>query len=46
MACVIAESCIEPKDTCVDTCPVDCIHPKRNTIYEDGCPGFGEVPQL
>ena len=38
---VIAESCFEPKDTaCVDACPVDCIHPKKNTTYDDGRLGF------
>jgi NAD-dependent dihydropyrimidine dehydrogenase PreA subunit len=32
MAYVIAEPCIGTKDTaCVDACPVDCIHPKKNT---------------
>src|SRR6185295_17484222 len=47
MAYVIAEPCIGVKDTaCVDACPVDCIHPKKNTTYEDGRPGFEEVPQL
>jgi NAD-dependent dihydropyrimidine dehydrogenase PreA subunit len=31
MAFIIAEPCIEVKDTaCVDACPVDCIHPKRD----------------
>ena len=31
MAYVIAEPCIGVKDTtCVDACPVDCIHPKKN----------------
>jgi NAD-dependent dihydropyrimidine dehydrogenase PreA subunit len=36
MAYVIAEPCIGVKDTaCVDACPVDCIHPKKNTTYED-----------
>jgi NAD-dependent dihydropyrimidine dehydrogenase PreA subunit len=41
MAYVIAESCFEPKDTaCVDACPVDCIHPKKNTTYDDGLSGF------
>ena len=30
MAYVIAEPCIGVKDTaCVDACPVDCIHPKK-----------------
>jgi NAD-dependent dihydropyrimidine dehydrogenase PreA subunit len=47
MAYVIAEPCIGVKDTaCVDACPVDCIHPKKNTTYDDGRPGFEEVPQL
>jgi ferredoxin len=47
MAYVIAEPCIEPKDTaCVDACPVDCIHPKKNTTYDDGRPTFDNVPQL
>jgi hypothetical protein len=32
MAHVIAEPCIGTKDTaCVDGCPLDCIHPKKNT---------------
>jgi NAD-dependent dihydropyrimidine dehydrogenase PreA subunit len=31
MAFVIAEPCIGTKDTaCVDACPVDCIHPRKN----------------
>jgi NAD-dependent dihydropyrimidine dehydrogenase PreA subunit len=31
MAYVIAEPCIAVKDTaCVDACPVDCIHPKKD----------------
>jgi NAD-dependent dihydropyrimidine dehydrogenase PreA subunit len=47
MAYVIAEPCIGVKDSaCVDACPVDCIHPKKSTTYEDGRPGFEEVPQL
>ncbi len=30
MAYVIAEPCINVKDTaCVEVCPVDCIHPKK-----------------
>ncbi|MGB9606001.1 MAG: 4Fe-4S dicluster domain-containing protein [Bryobacteraceae bacterium] len=41
MAYVIAEPCIETKDTaCVDACPVDCIHPKK----DEG--GFDEAPML
>ena len=41
MAYVIAEPCIGTKDTaCVDACPVDCIHPKKD---EDG---HGEADQL
>jgi NAD-dependent dihydropyrimidine dehydrogenase PreA subunit len=47
MSYVIAEPCIEVKDTaCVDACPVDCIHPKKKTTYDDGRPGFEEVPQI
>ena len=31
MAYVIAEPCIGTKDTtCVDVCPVDCIHPRND----------------
>ena len=31
MSYVIAEPCIGTKDTaCVDACPVDCIHPKKD----------------
>jgi NAD-dependent dihydropyrimidine dehydrogenase PreA subunit len=26
--------------------PVDCIHPKKNTSYDDGRPSFDEVSQL
>jgi NAD-dependent dihydropyrimidine dehydrogenase PreA subunit len=38
---VIAEPCIGTKDTaCVDACPVDCIHPRKDET------GFGAVPQL
>jgi NAD-dependent dihydropyrimidine dehydrogenase PreA subunit len=41
MAYVIAEPCIGTKDTaCVDACPVDCIHPKK-----DETP-YGEAEQL
>ena len=47
MAYIIAEPCIGTKDTaCVDACPVDCIHPKKDTQYEDGRPGFDQVDQL
>jgi NAD-dependent dihydropyrimidine dehydrogenase PreA subunit len=47
MAFVIAEPCIGTKDTaCVDACPVDCIHPKKNTTYDDARPDFDQVPQL
>jgi len=47
MAYVIAEPCIGVKDaSCVDACPVDCIQPKKNTSYEDGCPGFDGAPEL
>lgn len=41
MAFVIAEPCIGVKDTsCVDSCPVDCIHPTK------GSPEFDQSPQL
>ncbi|MGH9617165.1 MAG: 4Fe-4S dicluster domain-containing protein [Acidobacteriaceae bacterium] len=37
MAYVIAEPCIGVKDTaCVDACPVDCIHPRKNEADFDG----------
>ena len=40
MAYVIAEPCISTKDTaCVDVCPVDCIHPRKNEA------GFAEAIQ-
>jgi NAD-dependent dihydropyrimidine dehydrogenase PreA subunit len=38
---VIAEPCIGTKDTaCVDVCPVDCIHPRKDE------PEHGGVTQL
>ena len=41
MAYVIAEPCIGTKDTaCVDACPVDCIHPKKDE------PGYAEAEML
>ncbi|MDE3180880.1 MAG: 4Fe-4S dicluster domain-containing protein [Acidobacteriota bacterium] len=41
MAYVIAEPCIGTKDTaCVDVCPVDCIHPRKDEEK------FAEAPQL
>ena len=41
MAYVIAEPCIGTKDSaCVDACPVDCIHPKKDET------GYGEADQL
>jgi len=41
MAYVIADPCIGVKDTaCVDVCPCDCIHPRRD---EDG---FAAAAQL
>ncbi len=31
MAYIICEPCIDAKDTaCVDVCPVDCIHPRKD----------------
>ena len=42
MAYVIAEPCIGVKDTaCVDACPVDCIHPRKNEDAQ-----FAKEPQL
>ena len=44
---LLPNPCIGTKDTaCVDACPVDCIHPKKNTTYDDARPGLDEVPQL
>ena len=41
MTYVIAEPCIGTKDTaCVDACPVDCIHPKKDE------PAFAEEEML
>jgi ferredoxin len=38
---IIAEPCVGTKDTsCVDVCPVDCIHPTKNE------PDFGKTTQL
>jgi len=47
VAYIIAEPCLGTKDTsCVDVCPVDCIHPAKGRTYEDGRPTFDDVPQL
>ncbi len=41
MAYVVAEPCINTKDTaCVNVCPVDCIHPKKDEAL------FSDVQQL
>jgi len=41
MAYVIAEPCIGTKDTaCVNVCPVDCIHPRKDEA------GYETVDQL
>jgi NAD-dependent dihydropyrimidine dehydrogenase PreA subunit len=41
MAYVIAELCIGTKDTgCVDVCPCDCIHPRKDEA------GFSTATQL
>jgi ferredoxin len=41
MAYVIAEACVGTKDTaCVDVCPCDCIHPRKDEA------GFAAAPQL
>lgn len=37
MAYVITEPCIGTKDTaCVDVCPVDCIHPRKDEGDHEG----------
>ena len=37
MTYIIAEPCIGTKDTvCVDVCPVDCIHPKKDETEFEG----------
>src|SRR5437899_11392621 len=47
MGYVIAEPWIGVKVTaCVVACPVDCIDPKKITIYDGGHPTFVEVSQL
>jgi ferredoxin len=41
VAYIIAEPCINTKDTaCVDVCPVDCIHPRKDEA------NFADVAQL
>ena len=41
MAFVIADPCIGTKDTaCVDACPVDCIHPRKDE------PGYASAEML
>jgi NAD-dependent dihydropyrimidine dehydrogenase PreA subunit len=41
MAYIIVEPCIGTKDSaCVNVCPVDCIHPKKDEA------GFAEIDQL
>jgi NAD-dependent dihydropyrimidine dehydrogenase PreA subunit len=41
VAYVISEACVETKDaSCVEVCPVDCIHPFA------GEPGYAEASQL
>ncbi len=41
MTYVITEPCINVKDAaCVDVCPVDCIHPRKDE------PGYANSPQL
>ncbi len=39
MAYVITETCTKD-EKCVEVCPVDCIHPRKDE------PGFEEAPQL
>jgi ferredoxin len=41
MAYIICEPCVDIKDTaCVDVCPVDCIHPRKDE------PAFATVTML
>ena len=41
MAYIICEPCVGVKDTaCVDVCPVDCIHPRKDE------PGFEQAEML
>ncbi len=41
MAYIISEPCVGTKDSaCVDVCPVDCIHPRKDET------AFAEVPML
>jgi NAD-dependent dihydropyrimidine dehydrogenase PreA subunit len=41
MTYIIAEPCINVKDaSCLDVCPVDCIHPRKNEAH------FSEEVQL
>ena len=41
MAYIICEPCIGTKDSaCVDVCPVDCIHPRKDE------PDFATAPML
>ncbi len=41
MTYIIAEPCINVKDTaCVEVCPVDCIHPRKDA------PEFADATQL
>lgn len=47
MVSVIAEPCIASNDTAsVDASSVDCIHPRKNSSYQDGCANIDEVTQL
>ena len=45
MAFVIAEPCIGVKDTaCVNVCPVDCIHPRKDEDPFDAVPNLYIAP--
>ena len=46
MAYVIAEPCIGVKDTaCVDACPVDCIHPKKDESDFETRHNYTSIPR-
>jgi ferredoxin len=46
MAYIICEPCIGTKDTsCVDVCPVDCIHPTKDEDAYESCEMLSVDPE-
>jgi ferredoxin len=46
MTYVIAEPCIGTKDlSCVEVCPVDCIHPTQDEAGVDACFAEDQLPE-